>query len=87
MDLTFSLDRGFDFVLYLCVRNPLLTPVMTIYGIGRFWEARFDMLKSMEFGNLVGFHSSCRRLIGSTKVDLWKMTLKDSYRGKLQDDQ
>ena len=41
--------------------TPLITQVMSIDEIGNFWEVDFDMLKSMEFGNLVDLLSSSRR--------------------------
>ena len=44
------------------------------------------MLKSMEFGDLLGLLSSFD-LIGSTKVGLCEILLKGSSRDKLQDNQ
>ena len=41
--------------------TPLITPFLGIDSIGRFWEVDFDVLKSMEFGNLAGLLSSLRR--------------------------
>ena len=51
----------FDFVLSLGVMNPLITPVMSIDWMGSIWEVDFDMLKNMDFGNLVDLLSSLRR--------------------------
>ena len=59
--LTFSLARGFDFVLSLGVTTPLITPVMGICCPGSFWKDCFDMLKSIEFGDLVRLFSSSRQ--------------------------
>ena len=41
--------------------TPLITTVMSIDRIGIFWEVDFDVLKSIEFGNLVGLLSSSRQ--------------------------
>ena len=59
---------------------------MSIDWIGSFWEIGFHMLKSMEFGDLLGLLSSFD-LIGSTKVGLCEILLKGSSRDKLQDNQ
>ena len=61
MDLTFSVARGFKFVLSLSVASLLITPVMSIYEIVIFWQVSFNMMESMEFGNLVGLLSSWRQ--------------------------
>ena len=61
MDLNFLLARGFDFVLSLGVTFPHITSVMKIDRNGSFWGVGFDMLKSMELGNLVGLLSSLRQ--------------------------
>ena len=60
---------------------------MSIDQIGSFWEVDFDILKSMEFGDLVGFPSNSRQLDRVYKVDLLKTLLRDCFRGKLRDDQ
>ena len=43
------------------VMTLLVTPVINIDWIGNFWEVDLDMLKSLEFGNLVGLLTSSRR--------------------------
>ena len=57
----FPLARGFDFVLSFGMTITFITPVMSIKWIGKFWGVGIDMLKSMEFGNLVGHFSSSRQ--------------------------
>ena len=64
MDLTFLLARGFDFVLTLGVTTPLITSFMNVDSGGSFWGVSCNMLKSMEFGILVGFLLSSRRFDG-----------------------
>ena len=83
--LTFSLARGFDFVLSLGVTDQLITSVMGISCLGSFWKDCFDILKSR------GFWDSVRQigdnLIGSTLVELCEIWLGGSLGCKLQDDQ
>ena len=59
--LTFSVARGFDFVLSLGVTTPLITPVMGNCCPGSFGKDCFDMLQSIGFGDLVRLFSSSRR--------------------------
>ena len=58
--LTFWPRSGFDLVLYLDVVAQLITPVISVEWILSFSGASFDMLKSMQFRNLVGLLLSLR---------------------------
>ena len=48
-------------VLSLGVTTPLITPVMDMTFPGSVGKYCFDMLKSIEFGDLVGLFASSRR--------------------------
>ena len=61
MKLTFSVARGFDFVLTLGVTTPLITLVMNMSCPGSVDKDCFDMLKNIGFGDLVGLLASSRQ--------------------------
>ena len=52
---------GFDFLLSLGVTAPLLAPVMDTSFVGSFGKDCFDMVKSIDLGNLVRLFSSLRQ--------------------------
>ena len=59
--MTFSVARGFDFVLSSGVTTLLITPVTDMSSPGSVGKDCFDMLKSIGFGDLVGPFASSRR--------------------------
>ena len=86
MDLTFWLARGVWLCLITGCDDPLITPVMSIDWICHFRGVGFAMLKSREFGNLIGLLLTVQDdLIGSTKVGLCEIS--ECFRGKFWDDQ
>ena len=88
MDLTFWLARGFDFVLSLGVTTPLIAPVMrALIKFLVFWELILVCWKARSLGIRFVSLQVWDNLIGSTKLDLFEILLKDCFRGNLWDHQ
>ena len=63
-------------------------PIMSVDSIDRFSGVSFDMLNSVEFALAIWLVSFQVRddLMGSTKVYLYEVLLKDCFRVKIWDD-
>ena len=85
--LTFCLARGFDWVLSLGVKTPLITPVMGISDLVVLGKFVLICWRAKDFQIWSDFFQVRDILIGSTLVNLCEIWLGSSWRGKLWDNQ